>query len=189
MLTHSLSVVQAKAKRLHLTCGTILELGPGRVWPGLAWLQREPDLDLTGLGYAEAERQEVLALAKKSGLLPRVHYPAGEAAKLPLKDRSVDGVISFGALHAWPKPMWVLDEIARVLKLGGKFFIGDVRRDMNWITSAVLSHVGQPGLQEVYRTRGRALTAPELQDLFTHSHLQDWKVEVLGSDVWVMSAG
>jgi len=189
MLTHSLSVIYSKAVQMHLTCGTILELGPGRVWPGLELLRREPDLDLLGLGYEEQERQEAVAQVRKNGQFARVQYRPGAPTRLPLPDRSVDGVISFGSLHTWSNPVRVLDEITRVLKIGGKVFIGDVRRDMNWLTSTVLSHIGNAGLQAVYRSREKSLTASEVKELCEHSRLRDWQVTILGSDVWLIAGG
>lgn len=187
MLTHSMSVIHAKARQMHVTCGAILEIGPGRVWPGLEWLQQEPDLELTGAGYSAAECNAALAHARKLGVIARAQYPAGDSTDLPLKDRSVDAVVSFGGLHAWARPVRVLDEIARVLKIGGKFFIGDVRRDMNWLANAVLSHLGSQGLKDVYRARDKALTLPEVKELFDHSRLRGGSVQALGSDVWVLS--
>lgn len=187
MLTPSLDPVRENARRQHVTCGTLIEVGPGLVFPGLDWLGRQPDLELIGVGYSESERSEALAQAAKQGLGPRVRYADGAKGKFPLEARSADAVVSFGAVHLWPEPLRILDEIARVLKPGGKVFCGDVRGDVGAVQAALWSTIGKAGLKTVYKQRRQALTAEGARDLFSHSRLSGWSVQVLGPDWWVVS--
>lgn len=189
MLTQSTAQINAQVDQMHLTCGTLLELGPGRVWPGLDLLRREAELELVGMGFSEPERLEALARAGKQGILSRVNFPVGDLTRLPLPDRSVDGVLSFGGLHRWSQPLRVLDEIARVIKIGGPVFLGDARRDMNWLTGALKSRIGLAALQAVYRERDRSLTAGELQELCGYSRLRNGRVVTLGPDLWLQAEG
>jgi SAM-dependent methyltransferase len=187
MLTPSLDPVRETARQLRVTFGTLLELGPGSVFPGQDWLAKQPDLELIGLGYDASERTAALAQAAQLGLQARARYPTRQSLPLPLEARSVDAVLSFGAVHGWAEPLRWLDEVARVLKPGGKFFFGDVRKDISVVTATLWTAIGKPGVKAVYKHRKDALTADEAKALFTHAHLTDWSLKVIGPDWWVVS--
>ncbi len=184
MPANQLPPILESARKKYWKFGLLLELGPGRAWPGLALLQREPDLELVGLGYSEEERVEAVARARELKLGDRAEYRPGELTRLPLADRSADGVVSFGGLHHWSQPLTVLAEIRRVLKPGGKYFLGDVRRDASWL-AAWLPAWSAPGAKAVYRERPRALPADQVAEWL---RLADWPeaaVQVAGPDLWI----
>ncbi len=98
MLTCSLSHIISKRMRPRVSAGRVLEVGPGRVWPGLRLLRNTPDLDLVGLGYSTEQRAEAWQQAKQWDVVTRTEYQATDERPLPLENRSVDAVISFGGL-------------------------------------------------------------------------------------------
>ena len=55
-----------------------------------------------------------------------VEFREGLAESIPVDDSSVDVVISNGAVNLCPDKMAVFKEIARILKPGGHFQIGDI---------------------------------------------------------------
>jgi ubiquinone/menaquinone biosynthesis C-methylase UbiE len=55
----------------------------------------------------------------------------GDAHQIPFDDNTFDGVFTNGSLHEWSQPMRVFNEVYRLLKPGAKYFISDMRRDMN----------------------------------------------------------
>lgn len=73
------------------------------------------DLSLTML--QEARQQ---CLSEKINPLPE--FIRCDAAKLPLKSATLDGIHAGAAMHCWPKLEEALAEIHRVLKPGGKFY-------------------------------------------------------------------
>ncbi len=99
----------------------------------------------------------------------------------------MDAVVSFGAVRLWPEPLRILDEVARVLKPGGKFFFGDVRRDLGTVQAALWSAIGRSNLKAVYPQHRQALTADEARSLFELSRLNAWSVRSVGPDWWVAS--
>ncbi|MBN1783056.1 class I SAM-dependent methyltransferase [bacterium] len=111
--------------------GLILELGPGPGYLGLEWLKNTERTSLTGLDISP----DMVAMARKNaaeyGLHKRAEYVESSGAKMPFEDSRFDAVISTGSLHEWAEPVKTLEEIYRVLKPGGRLFIGDLRRDMN----------------------------------------------------------
>jgi len=67
---------------------------------------------------------EGLELARKKGMADRLFAVIGRAEELPLADNSVAFVVSRGSIFFWDNPAKGLREVHRVLRPGGKAFIG-----------------------------------------------------------------
>jgi len=67
---------------------------------------------------------EGLRLAREKGLADRLVAVVGVAEELPLPDDSVDLVVSRGSIFFWKDPAKGLQEVYRVLRPGGKAYIG-----------------------------------------------------------------
>jgi ubiquinone/menaquinone biosynthesis C-methylase UbiE len=111
--------------------GSVLEIGSGPDYLGLEWLKKTEKTRLTGLEISSNMIRVAQRNAGEYGLESRVNYTLGDAHKLPFSDNEFDGVFSCESLHEWVKPGLIFSEIYRVLKPNGKFFVGDLRRDMN----------------------------------------------------------
>ncbi|MCU0822090.1 MAG: class I SAM-dependent methyltransferase, partial [Spirochaetes bacterium] len=111
--------------------GLALEIGPGPGYLGLEWLKKTSDTRLMCVEISG----EMIKMAEKNaagyGLGNRVEYKPGRAEEIPFFDNSFDAVFTNGSLHEWPEPEKAFNEIDRVLKPGGKYFISDLKRDMN----------------------------------------------------------
>ncbi len=111
--------------------GTAVEIGPGPGYLGLEWLEATEGTNLIGIEISSA----MLKIAEQNrsdyNLGNRAEYRIGTALELPLAENSVEHVFSNGSLHEWEDPDAVLSEIHRVLKSGGRFFLSDLKRDMN----------------------------------------------------------
>jgi ubiquinone/menaquinone biosynthesis C-methylase UbiE len=101
--------------------------GGGRLVIKLA--KSYPFSEVVGLDLSD----EMLKLAKErvasAGLSDRVKFSKGNAERIPYPDSSFDLVVSTISLHHWSKPRRVFDEIARILRPGGKCMVADMRRD------------------------------------------------------------
>ena len=124
--------------------GLALEIGPGPGYLGLEWLKKTTN---THLKCVEISR-DMIEIAEKNAkeyhFIDRVEYKEGKAEVIPFSDNMFDAVFTNGSLHEWPDPMKAFNEIYRVLKRGGKFFISDLKRDMNPFMAFFLKINTQP---------------------------------------------
>ena len=67
---------------------------------------------------------EGLELARQKGIEDRLFAVVGVAEDMPLPDNSVDLVVSRGSIFFWDDPAKGLREVYRVLRPGGKAYIG-----------------------------------------------------------------
>jgi ubiquinone/menaquinone biosynthesis C-methylase UbiE len=81
--------------------------------------------EVVALDFTPAMLQQVEQLATERQL-DNVSTRHGDVENLPIEAASFDLVVSRYSAHHWPHPLMALQEIARVLKLGGQFILGDV---------------------------------------------------------------
>jgi len=159
-----------------LCSGLALEVGPGPGYLGLEWLKHTQGTTLSGLDISEdmiaiAERN-----AKEYGLTDRVKYVKGDARKMPFESEYFDAVFSNGSLHEWANPEEILNEIARVLKPGGRYCVSDLRRDMNPLIKWFLWFMTRP--KEIRPGLITSINASyvmgEAEALLARTKLQGW---------------
>ena len=97
--------------------GTVLDVGcgPGSVTSSLA---RAAGAAALALGVDISEPMLARAVRSESG--PQVGFMRADAQRLPLRDETVDAVVSIAALQLIPDPVAALAEMWRVLRPGGR---------------------------------------------------------------------
>jgi len=128
--------------------------------------------------------------AKDHGLDSRAEYLVGDAGNIPFRDGYFDAVFSTNTLHEWISPEVVFDEIYRVLRPGGKYFISDLRRDMNPITRWFIVYC-QPKDPKEYReglvrSINSSYTLSEVGAIMAKTQLKDWKAEQTSSQIIIL---
>lgn len=116
-------VVQDILKHCQPKKGFWVDLGAGRGQVAI------PLLEATGNPIVMVDpKSEVLAegleLAREKGLQDRLFAVVGVAERLPFPDNSVDLLVSRGSIFFWEDPAKGLQEVHRVLRPGGKAYIG-----------------------------------------------------------------
>ena len=124
--------------------GLALEVGPGPGYLGLEWLKKTTGTQLKGLEISPAMIQIAARNVQTYEFADRVQYVKGDAQAMPFDDNFLDGVFTNGSLHEWSQPQKILKGIYRVLKPGGRYFISDLRRDMNMLVEWFMKLVAQP---------------------------------------------
>ncbi|MBD2386485.1 class I SAM-dependent methyltransferase [Cylindrospermum sp. FACHB-282] len=104
-----------QANVLDLGCGT------GRLLDRLA--TQFPELRGTGLDLSP----QMLRVARQSNRHhPRLIYLEGNAESLPFAEGQFDAVFNSISFLHYPEPQQVLNEVARVLSPGGRFYLVDI---------------------------------------------------------------
>jgi ubiquinone/menaquinone biosynthesis C-methylase UbiE len=127
--------------------GTDSFIAAGQVGP----VGRVVGVDFTAAQLAKARR-----LAAAAGL-EQAEFRDGRIDDLPAADASVDCVISNGVINLAPDKQRVFDEVARVLRAGGRLAIADIVTDRH-LTDAVVgdadlwaSCIGGAAQKDTYR--------------------------------------
>jgi arsenite methyltransferase len=92
--------------------------GPGNVTASLA---RAAGPDGLALGVDISEPMLTRAVRAEAG--PRVGFLRADAQRLPLRDNTIDAVVSIAVLQLIPNPAAALAEMARVLRPGGRLAV------------------------------------------------------------------
>jgi len=117
--------------------GNVLEIGPG-AGPNLSYYPK--DIHWTGVEPNPYMHTYLHQEAKRLGLT--VHLQTGTAERLDAEDNSLDAVVSTLVLCSVDNLEGTLQEVRRVLKLGGKFYFVEhvaapadttLRRVQQWI--------------------------------------------------------
>jgi len=103
--------------------GFWVDLGAGKGQVALALIEASGNavvmVDPNSEGWAEG-----LKIAREKKLEGRLVAAVGKAEALPFPDDSVDLVVSRGSIFFWEDPVQGLREVYRVLRPGGKAYIG-----------------------------------------------------------------
>jgi ubiquinone/menaquinone biosynthesis C-methylase UbiE len=162
-----------------ITCGNVLEIGPGPGYVGLEWLKKSADSTLTGCEIS----CNMIRLAEKNAtdysFESRTKYVEGNCMRMPFPDASFDAVFSNGSLHEWEEPVKVFNEIFRVLKPDGRYCVTDMRRDVNplikWmIYASTKPKEIRPGFLS---SLNAAYTVLEIKDTLNRSNLKNTNVQ------------
>jgi ubiquinone/menaquinone biosynthesis C-methylase UbiE len=174
--------------------GEAVDLGCGAGQLVLEMARKVPGLHLTGIDLSEKMLADARQSAQRVGLEDQVDFHLGNAEKIPFPDQSLDLVISTASLHHWNDPVKVLNEIDRVLKPGGAYYVFDLRRDMalpfylliwfatQFVVPAALHHVNEP-----MGSRNASYTVQELADLARQSSLRAGLVTT--GPIWIVLSG
>ncbi len=174
--------------------GEAVDLGCGAGQLVLEIARHAPGLHVTGIDLSEKLLADARQSARQAGLEERVDFRLGNVEKIPFPDQSLDMVISTFSLHHWTNPVKVLNEIDRVLKPGGAFYIFDLRRDMAlpgylllWFATQFIVPAALHQVNEPMGSRNASYTVQELVHLARQSRLRGG--QVTAGPIWIVLGG
>ena len=159
--------------------GVALEIGPGPGYLGLEWLKHTQGTILRGLDISA----DMIAVAKRNandyGMAERTEYVQSSGEKIPFDDETFDAVFTNGSFHEWSNPKDTFNEVWRVLKKGGRFFVSDLRRDMLFLVKWFMWLVTKPKeIRPGLITSINAAYAPsEIEQLLSETKLKNYEVK------------
>lgn len=108
----------------------LVEIGVGT--GGLLPVLAETWQEVVGIDHSRAMLDEATGQCRGIAAA-RIELRLGEMSHLPLPDAAADAVLMNMVLHHAPRPQQVLEEVARVLRPGGRLLIADlVRHQQDW---------------------------------------------------------
>lgn len=158
--------------------GDALEIGPGPGYLGLEWLKHTNSTSLTGLDIST----EMIEIAKRNAaeynFAEKTRYLLADACDIPFRNNRFDCVFSSASLHEWVNSRQVLNEIARVLKPGGSYYITDLRRCMSNVWKWVVWFMAWPKEVRPYfiASVNESYTIAEAKDILSGTHLRSSSV-------------
>lgn len=165
--------------------GLALDVGTGPGYVAVEVARSRPGLGMVGLDLAGHMVEKAGRYAAWIGLDGRALWPQADGHRLPFADDSFDLVFSSFALHHWTEPVCVLDEMARVLKPGGRYYLADVCREPN-LLQRLLAYASIPaislafgsywGYGGYYESLRAGYTLAEAEDLLARSALPPGEV-------------
>jgi ubiquinone/menaquinone biosynthesis C-methylase UbiE len=174
--------------------GKAVDLGCGTGQLVMEMAQKAPGLQMTGIDLSEKMLGDARRSTKRIGLEDRVDFRLGNVEEIPFPDQSLDLVISTASLHHWTYPVKVLNEIDRVLKPGGAYYVFDLRRDMTlpfylliWFATQFIVPAALHRVNEPMGSRNASYTVQETADLIRQSRLRGG--QVTSGPIWIVLAG
>lgn len=172
--------------------GAVLEVapGPGYLAIELAKLGR---YQIVGLDISKKFVEIAHLKARDAGV--EVDFRHGNAAQMPFAEETFDFIICKSAFKNFDQPVMALNEMYRVLKVGGKALILDLRGDVS--EEAINHYVDSLGLNPIntlitkwifkFMLIKRAYTQSQFKEMvarsrFSHSEIQTNQIEL---QVWL----
>ena len=110
-------------RRFGITSGTCVDLGSGPASLSIAVAQQS-DLSVIALDYSDDMHEAAMRNINEAGLSERIRLLCGDVHAIPLDDDSADLIVSRGSIFFWDDVHTAFREIYRILKPGGKTYIG-----------------------------------------------------------------
>lgn len=104
--------------------GLWVDLGAGKGQVAIALLEATDNSVVMVDPKADAMAEGLQTAREQKGLERRLAAVVGVAESLPFPDNTVDLVVSRGSIFFWQDPVQGLREVQRVLRPGGKAYIG-----------------------------------------------------------------
>jgi ubiquinone/menaquinone biosynthesis C-methylase UbiE len=171
----------------------ILELAPGPGYLSIE-LAKLGNYKITGLDISKTFVEIAREKAKEAGV--EIEFRQGDASRMPFEDETFDFIICRAAFKNFSQPITALDEMNRVLKVGGKAVIIDLRGDVS--KEALDKHVdeelGLTGINSLltkwafkFSLIKRAYTKDQFRELVSKSRFGTCKIQEnsIGLEVWL----
>ncbi len=149
------------------TRGLAIDIGSGNGELGVELAHQAPDMRIVCLDLDYQMLQTSYLLAIQGGSEERMAFCKAAAQHIPFADQTFDLIVSTRCLHHWADPVGVFNEIARVIKPNGRFFVFDVERSAELRPSA---------LDDTHSFANMALTSEEAEQIAARSQLRNHRV-------------
>lgn len=157
-------------------CWRILDVGTGPAYPIIMLAQKVSRIKITAIDLSLAMCSLAKENAAQAGIDGRIAFLQADGKRLPFKDNSFDlGFCNF-TLHHLQKPVFLLNELNRVVKGDGVLLVRDLGRPPQilfkpWVW--IFGPTDTPLMKKMYSDSLKAaFTYREFQEILTNSEIQ-----------------
>ncbi len=111
-------------------CGRILDSGCGSGLTIIQLAKKFPDSKFYGIDLSGPLLEIANNMIRRENLTEKVKFFREDVYLMPFKENYFDAVININMVHLVDNPVFMLNEIKRVLKTDGLFFITDLRKSL-----------------------------------------------------------
>jgi ubiquinone/menaquinone biosynthesis C-methylase UbiE len=170
--------------------GTVLEVAPGPGFLSIELARRGLRVRATDISKTFVE------IARRNAAVEGVdvRFELGNAAALPVDDAAVDFVVCRAAFKNFTEPVKALEEMRRVLRVGGTALLIDMRRDVpvaelqRYVDGLGVSRLNRWFMMFVFRSMliKRAYPLEEIRRMAAQAGWSDARIETspLGFEAW-----
>ncbi len=116
-------IAKQAIQRFGITNGTCIDLGSGPASLSIA-MAKASDLQVIALDFSDDMHEVAAKNIEDAGLTDRICLVHGDVHDIPLADDTADLIVSRGSMFFWDDIHTAFREIYRVLKSGGRTYIG-----------------------------------------------------------------
>jgi ubiquinone/menaquinone biosynthesis C-methylase UbiE len=148
----------------------ILDVGTGTAQIPIELCRQSPTAQATGIDLAESMLLVGNQNVERAGFSKRIQLQLCDAKRMPFAAGEFAAVMSNSIVHHIPEPIDVLEEMVRVVRIGGLLFVRDLLRPADEATLAhlVATYAGDANAhqQQMFReSLCAALTLSEIRSL------------------------
>ncbi len=119
-----------KLKKKGFIGGRVLDAGCGFGETLIMIGNNFKEAELYGVDLSEVLLNSALNRAKEQPCCNRIRFQKADVHKLPFPDDHFDVIVNTNMIHVVDDPLTMLNEMERVLKNDGLFFIADLKRSL-----------------------------------------------------------
>jgi ubiquinone/menaquinone biosynthesis C-methylase UbiE len=132
--------IAAKLSHRNFKGDRILDAGCGSGLTLIELAKRFPSCECYGIDLSDPLLEIANNITQKEKLIGKVKFLNADVQDIPFFDSYFDVVININMLHLIKDPLLMLNEIERILKLDGFFFIADLRRSVLGFMEKEIKH-------------------------------------------------
>ncbi len=168
-----------------LSSGTVLDVGTGPGYLPIKIAARNPAFEVIGLDLSQDMIR--IAHARRGKVNAEgVELLVGDAAEIGIRNESVDLAVATLSFHHWTKPSRALEELFRILKVGGEVWIYEIDRNLtpqseDWMKKNYSTVAGRVARLVMRVVSGHTFTVEQAREILNSqkSRLVYSKVEQL----------
>jgi len=191
-LTEMKGYANEASKYLHDGC-SVLEVAPGPGYLSIELAKMGICNKIVGLDISKDFTAIAQRNATEAGVIGLVEFKRGNVSDIPFPDNSFDFIMCTAAFKNFKEPSKSLDQMYRVLKLGGTALIVDMNRGVSnqqiedYVESTEAKGIGKLFMKLIFKyfLRNGAYTKDEITSLISKTAFKQYDIKEKGIGFYI----